>query len=172
MAMADTARGSRLCHGTAFTRPRRSPPHGTRMSGEVPADAAKLKWRSHELTGKTREEDHESWMKRCGTRAFTRVRAPHTHETLRFGVPPPTRSCCRQTVSSLKQSPPCLTRAPPPAFLTASAVRQMGGWSEDDMRKPLIMVAAPYTNASSCNHHFDQLAKHISDAVEEAGGKA
>eukprot|EP01046_Picozoa_sp_COSAG06_P060704 COSAG06_NODE_13014_length_1302_cov_2.536991_2_plen_27_part_01 len=27
------------------------------MSGEVPADAAKLKWRSHELTGKTREED-------------------------------------------------------------------------------------------------------------------
>jgi dihydroxyacid dehydratase/phosphogluconate dehydratase len=48
----------------------------------------------------------------------------------------------------------------------------MGGWSEDYMRKPLIMVAAPYTNASSCNHHFDQLAKHISDAVEEAGGKA
>ena len=40
------------------------------------------------------------------------------------------------------------------------------------MRKPLIMVAAPYTNASSCNHHFDQLAKHIADAVEDAGGKA
>ena len=47
--------------------------------GEVPADAAQLKWRSHELTGKTREEDHESWMKRCGTRAFTRmVRATFT----------------------------------------------------------------------------------------------
>ena len=29
-------------------------------AGEVPADAAALKWRSHELTGKTREEDHES----------------------------------------------------------------------------------------------------------------
>ena len=48
----------------------------------------------------------------------------------------------------------------------------MGGWSEEDMRKPLITVAAPYTNASSCNHHFDQLAKHIADAVEAAGGKA
>ena len=50
------------------------------------------------------------------------------------------------------------------------AFTRMGGWSEEDMRKPLIMVAAPYTNASSCNHHFDQLAKHISDAVEAAGG--
>ena len=123
-------------------------PHGTRMSGEVPADAAKLKWRSHELTGKTREEDHESWMKRCGTRAFTRVRAPHTHETLRFGVPPPTRSCCRQTVSSLKQSPPCLTRAPPPAFLTASAVRQMGGWSDYSL---LLRRSSLRASARSCS---------------------
>ena len=32
--------------------------------------------------------------------------------------------------------------------------------------QPLIMVAAPYTNASSCNHHFDQY-KDIADAVEE-----
>ena len=83
-------------------------------------DKSGLKWRSHELTGKTREEDHESWMKRCGTRAFVR----------------------------------------------------MGGWSEEDLRKPLITVAAPYTNASSCNHHFDQMARAIADAVEEAGGKA
>lgn len=88
--------------------------------GGVPEDAAKLKWRSHELTGKTKDEDEASWMKRCGTRAFVR----------------------------------------------------MGGWSEDDIKKPLITVAAPYTNASSCNHHFDQLAKAIADAVEEAGGKA
>lgn len=79
-----------------------------------------MKTRSHELTGKRRDEDHESWMKRCGTRAFTK----------------------------------------------------MGGWSDADLDKPLVLVAAPYTNASSCNHHFDQLAKVLSDAVEEAGGKA
>ena len=47
----------------------------------------------------------------------------------------------------------------------------MGGWADADFDKPVITVAAPYTNASSCNHQFDQLAKAIADAVEEAGGK-
>ena len=46
----------------------------------------------------------------------------------------------------------------------------MGGWADADFDKPVITVAAPYTNASSCNHQFDQLAKAIADAVEEAGG--
>lgn len=73
-----------------------------------------LKHRSHELTGKTRDEDENSWLKRMGTRAFVR----------------------------------------------------MGGWGDDDFDKPVITVAAPYTNASSCNHQFDQLAKAVADAVE------
>eukprot|EP01052_Picozoa_sp_SAG31_P006582 SAG31_NODE_303_length_18065_cov_5.733107_24_plen_134_part_00 len=81
--------------------------------------AASLKWRSHELTGKPKDVDEESWLKRIGTRAFVR----------------------------------------------------MGGWAVDDFDKPVITVAAPYTNASSCNHQFDQLAKAIADAVEAEGGK-
>jgi dihydroxyacid dehydratase/phosphogluconate dehydratase len=92
-----------------------------RMKTETVPEAIKaLKTRSHELTGKRRDEDHESWMKRCGTRAFVR----------------------------------------------------MGGWSDADLDKPLITVAAPYTNASSCNHHFDQLAAALVQAIEENGGKA
>ena len=46
------------------------------------------------------------------------------------------------------------------------------GWSRDDMVKPVITVAAPWTNASSCNHHFRELTAAVVEAVEEMGGKA
>ena len=46
------------------------------------------------------------------------------------------------------------------------------GWSRADMVKPVITVAAPWTNASSCNHHFRELTQAIVEAVEELGGKA
>ena len=29
---------------------------------------------------------------------------------------------------------------------------RMGGFKDEDFSKPIITVAAPYTNASSCNH--------------------
>lgn len=46
------------------------------------------------------------------------------------------------------------------------------GWKNSDMEKPVISVVAPFTNASSCNHHFTQLAARIVAAVEREGGKA
>ena len=49
---------------------------------------------------------------------------------------------------------------------------RMGGFKDEDFKKPIITVAAPYTNASSCNHHFDILTAEIVSAIEEAGGKA
>lgn len=49
---------------------------------------------------------------------------------------------------------------------------RMGGFAADDFAKPLITVAAPFTNASSCNHHFDQLTAALVEAIEEHGGKA
>jgi len=52
------------------------------------------------------------------------------------------------------------------------AFMRMGGFTDEDFQKPIITVAAPYTNASSCNHHFDILTAEIVSAVEEAGGKA
>jgi len=49
---------------------------------------------------------------------------------------------------------------------------RMGGYKDEDFAKPLITVAAPFTNASSCNHHFGQLTDALVQAIEEEGGKA
>ena len=56
--------------------------------------------------------------------------------------------------------------------MATRAFQHMSGWSEEDFDKPLITVGAPYTNASSCNHHFDQLTKAVVAALEAEGCKA
>lgn len=35
------------------------------------------------------------------------------------------------------------------------------GWSDEDLKKPVITVGVPWTNASSCNHHFTVLQERL-----------
>ena len=46
------------------------------------------------------------------------------------------------------------------------------GWLAGDFLKPVITVAAPWTNGSSCNHHLQHVAQLIAQAIEARGGKA
>lgn len=63
---------------------------------------------------------------------------------------------------------------------SASWLKRMGtrgylyrtGWTEEDMAKPVITVGVPWTNASSCNHHFLELSDTIVAEIERQGGKA
>ena len=59
-----------------------------------------------------------------------------------------------------------------PARMATRAFQHMSGWSDDDFDKPVITIGAPYTNASSCNHHFNQLAAAVAAALEAEGCKA
>lgn len=46
------------------------------------------------------------------------------------------------------------------------------GFDRADMAKPVITIAAPWSNASTCNTHFLQLAEVLKEAVEARGAKA
>eukprot|EP00929_Paragymnodinium_shiwhaense_P007968 TRINITY_DN111898_c0_g1_i1.p1 TRINITY_DN111898_c0_g1~~TRINITY_DN111898_c0_g1_i1.p1 ORF type:complete len:597 (-),score=147.27 TRINITY_DN111898_c0_g1_i1:176-1966(-) len=46
------------------------------------------------------------------------------------------------------------------------------GWKEDDFKKPMITIAAPYSNSMPCNNQFRDLADIIAQEVEKRGGKA
>jgi len=63
----------------------------------------------------------------------------------------------------------------PQTWLKNGAGRAMmmrAGFTATDFRKPLITVACPWTNASSCNHQFMDIAQTIATAIEARGGKA
>lgn len=45
------------------------------------------------------------------------------------------------------------------------------GWDDKDMGKPIITIAAPYSNAMPCNYHFNELAEMMAAEVEKQGGK-
>lgn len=38
------------------------------------------------------------------------------------------------------------------------------------MGKPIITIAAPYSNAMPCNYHFKELAEKMAKEVEKQGG--
>lgn len=52
------------------------------------------------------------------------------------------------------------------------AMFRVVGWQDGDFRKPLITVAAPYTNANPCNDRVMTLAHAVVEAIEAEGGKA
>eukprot|EP01012_Entosiphon_sulcatum_P037729 TRINITY_DN4857_c0_g1_i1.p1 TRINITY_DN4857_c0_g1~~TRINITY_DN4857_c0_g1_i1.p1 ORF type:complete len:600 (-),score=89.25 TRINITY_DN4857_c0_g1_i1:15-1718(-) len=58
--------------------------------------------------------------------------------------------------------------------MTASRanMRATGEWSDADFEKPIITIAAPYTNANPCNFHLKELAEMLKEEVELAGAKA
>ncbi|CAK9046878.1 Dihydroxy-acid dehydratase (DAD) [Durusdinium trenchii] len=54
----------------------------------------------------------------------------------------------------------------------ARANFRAAGWKDDDFRKPLITIAAPYSNSMPCNNQFRDLADILAEEVEKLGGKA
>lgn len=46
------------------------------------------------------------------------------------------------------------------------------GWKDEDFKKPVITIAAPYSNSMPCNNQFRDLADIIGEEVEKLGGKA
>lgn len=54
----------------------------------------------------------------------------------------------------------------------ARAYLRAVGFKDPDFTKPLICVAAPYTNITPCNAHIQRVGQIVFDAVEAMGGKA
>lgn len=46
------------------------------------------------------------------------------------------------------------------------------GWQEADFTKPVVTVAAPYSNIMPCNNQFRELADIIAEELEKRGAKA
>eukprot|EP00933_Yihiella_yeosuensis_P035558 TRINITY_DN29134_c0_g1_i1.p1 TRINITY_DN29134_c0_g1~~TRINITY_DN29134_c0_g1_i1.p1 ORF type:complete len:599 (-),score=128.98 TRINITY_DN29134_c0_g1_i1:203-1999(-) len=46
------------------------------------------------------------------------------------------------------------------------------GWKEEDFKKPMITIAAPYSNSMPCNNQFRDIADILAEEVEKLGGKA
>jgi len=51
-------------------------------------------------------------------------------------------------------------------------LRASGYFKDEDFGKPIITVAAPYSNALPCNNHFQELAEIMKVEIEKLGGKA
>jgi len=56
------------------------------------------------------------------------------------------------------------SRAPARAMLKAV------GFSDADLRKPLIGVANTWIEIGPCNYHLRDLAVHVKDGIRKAGG--
>jgi dihydroxyacid dehydratase/phosphogluconate dehydratase len=46
------------------------------------------------------------------------------------------------------------------------------GFTEEDIKKPIITVAVTHTNATPCNHHIREMGDIVVKHIEELGGKA
>src|SRR3954468_16277848 len=55
-------------------------------------------------------------------------------------------------------------RAPARAMLKAI------GFSDDDLRKPIVGVANTWTEIGPCNYHLRELAENVKEGIREAGG--
>jgi dihydroxy-acid dehydratase len=94
-------------------------------------------------------------------------------------MPKPARflhTAARRCFSSKKSSSYGLTGNPSdPTWQKMTCARsniRAVGWEDDDMRKPVITVAAPVSTIMPCNHHHQELAEIVCAEVEKRGGKA
>jgi len=70
---------------------------------------------------------------------------------------------------------PAIPDGAPNSYVKMSASRsnfRAAGWKEEDFKKPMITIAAPYSNSMPCNNQFRELADIIAEEVERQGGKA
>jgi dihydroxy-acid dehydratase len=57
-----------------------------------------------------------------------------------------------------------------PARAGARAMLKAVGFSDGDLRKPLVGIANTWTEIGPCNYHLRDLAAHVKHGVREAGG--
>jgi dihydroxy-acid dehydratase len=57
-----------------------------------------------------------------------------------------------------------------PARAAARAMLKAVGFSDDDLRKPLVGIANTWIEIGPCNYHLRDLAAHVKRGVREAGG--
>lgn len=69
-------------------------------------------------------------------------------------------------ITSTSKSKDWIKRAP------ARAMMRAVGYLDADFEKPLICVAAPFTDVSPCNVHILELGKKAEKIIEKLGGKA
>src|SRR5665213_675880 len=55
-------------------------------------------------------------------------------------------------------------RAPARAMLKAI------GFTDEDLKRPIIGIANTWTEIGPCNYHLRELAEHIKQGIREAGG--
>ena len=53
----------------------------------------------------------------------------------------------------------------------ARAMLRATGWTKEDFRKPIIVVAVTHTNATPCNDHHREMGDIVAARIEELGGK-
>ncbi len=53
----------------------------------------------------------------------------------------------------------------------ARAMMRAVGYGEEDFRKPLVTIAAPYTDITPCNHHIRELGDIIEHEIGKLGAK-
>lgn len=83
--------------------------------------------------------------------------------------------CSSSSVSKLKQRSQQLTSVPGAKDWAkrapARAMMRAVGYEDADFEKPLVTVAAPYTDITPCNNHIFELGHIIEEEVERSGGK-
>lgn len=57
-----------------------------------------------------------------------------------------------------------------PARAASRAMLKAVGFSDDDLRKPLVGIANTWIEIGPCNYHLRELAAHVKRGVREAGG--
>src|SRR6186713_1124828 len=57
-----------------------------------------------------------------------------------------------------------------PARAASRAMLKAVGFTDDDLRKPLIGIANTWIEIGPCNYHLRDLAVHVKDGIREAGG--
>lgn len=82
------------------------------------------------------------------------------------------KDCCKKNLkirsgelTGTVESDNWVKRAPARSMLRAV------GFTDEDFEKPLITVAAPFTNATPCNAHIKELGEIVCKEVEKIGGK-
>merc|ERR1719379_2697246 len=55
---------------------------------------------------------------------------------------------------------------------TSRANFRASGWGDEDFKKPIVTIAAPFSNIMPCNNQFKDLADILAEEIERLGGKA
>src|SRR5574339_1175656 len=71
-------------------------------------------------------------------------------------------------MSDLKKNSDAITTGPHRA--PARAMLKAVGFTDDDLRRPLIGVANTLIEIGPCNYHLRDLAVHVKDGIRAAGG--